>query len=65
MALIDSLAEAGEQEDALLDLVELNPFAVQYRYETLAAADDDKIDRSQILQRIQQLFDRIHEIVDE
>ena len=41
MALLQILEDNGESIATLSDLVDLNPFAVQYRYETPAAEDDE------------------------
>jgi HEPN domain-containing protein len=58
MALIDTLGDEGADTSSLNSLVDLNPFAVQYRYEFLDA-DDDQLDRSSTFQEIQSLYDRV------
>jgi hypothetical protein len=40
----------------------LNSFAVQYRYET-ADEDDEPINRREVLDKIQRLFERVEEII--
>jgi HEPN domain-containing protein len=54
MALIDSWNS----------LVDLSPFAVQYRYESLGA-DDEELDRGSVLQEVQSLYDRVAGIINE
>ena len=41
MALIETLNDEGEDTSSLNSLVDLNPFAVQYRYESLDSDDDE------------------------
>jgi hypothetical protein len=41
-----------------LEIVDLNPFAVGYRYESLGS-DDDALDRDGALVEVQGLFDRV------
>jgi HEPN domain-containing protein len=62
MSLIDGLDGAGEEVAALEELVDLNSFAVQYRYET-ADEDDEPINRREVLDKIQRVFDRVEEII--
>ena len=62
MSLIDSLDGSGEEVAALGELVDLNSFAVQYRYET-ADEDDEPINRRDVLDKIQRLFERVEEII--
>lgn len=57
MALVGELMIAGEDTSDLDNLVDLNPFAVEYRYESLDS-DDEELDRSAYLNEIQVLFDR-------
>jgi len=58
MALIGELLTAGEDTSDLDNLVDLNPFAVEYRYESLDS-EDEELDRSAYLDEIQALFDRV------
>jgi HEPN domain-containing protein len=58
MALIGELITAGEDTSNLDNLVDLSPFAVEYRYESLDT-DDEELDRSAYLDEIQALFDRV------
>jgi HEPN domain-containing protein len=58
MALIEILVRAGEDTSGLDALVDLTPFAVQYRYESLDT-DEDELDRSALLTEMQALFDRV------
>lgn len=62
MALFEALDGAGEDTSGLDSLVDLNPFAVQYRYESLDS-DDDELDRSALLAEIQALFDRVEDSI--
>jgi len=58
MSLIEELFDAGEDTSGLDTLVDLNPFAVEYRYEALDS-DDDTLNRDGALVEIQALFDRM------
>lgn len=58
MLLIQLLSDAGENVTDLFELVDLDPFAVQYRYESLAS-DDEELDRSGLLKQVQKLFNRV------
>jgi HEPN domain len=58
MALIVELSTAGEDTSNLDSLVDLNPFAVEYRYELLDS-DDENLNRADVLDEIQALFDRV------
>lgn len=63
MVFINLLESVGEDVVGLSDLVDLNPFGVQYRYESLPD-DDDYLDRVEILGKIEQLFSRIEKLLD-
>jgi len=58
MALLNILNELGEDISGLMDLVDLNLFAVQYRYESFAA-DEDELDREALIVTVEELFDEI------
>jgi HEPN domain-containing protein len=58
MSLVENLVDAGEDTTALDRLVDLNPFAVEYRYQSLDS-DDDPIDRDAFYQEVQTLFDHV------
>ena len=58
MSLVEDLLRAGEDVSSLDQLVDLNPFAVEYRYESLEP-DDEPIDRDAFLQEVQDLFDHV------
>jgi HEPN domain-containing protein len=62
MALIEALEEAGEDTSSLDSLVDLNPFAVQFRYESLDS-DDEELDRGALLTEIQALFSRVEGLI--
>mgnify|MGYP003394235948 FL=1 len=63
MVFINLLQNAGEDVVGLSDLVDLNPFGVQYRYESLPD-DDDHLDRVELLGKIEHLFSRIEKLLD-
>ena len=62
MALIEILDRAGEDTSDLDSLVELSPFAVQYRYESLDIGEDE-LDRSALLTETQALFGRVESLI--
>jgi hypothetical protein len=64
MRLIDELADCGEDVADLLDLVEFNPFAVQYRYELVPDTELEPIDRGQVLLRVTTLVGRVQHIIE-
>jgi len=59
MALIVDLSTAGEDTTDLDALVDLNPFAVEYRYEAFDPGDE-RLDRATVMAQIQALFDRVN-----
>ena len=58
MVLIGILETAGADTENLDSLVDLTPFAIQYRYESVDS-DDDKLDRNAVLSEVRSLFDRV------
>ncbi len=56
--LMDKLDDLGQDVSDFSSIIDLNPFAVQYRYESLDS-DDEELDRIALLNRIHALFDRI------
>jgi HEPN domain-containing protein len=62
MSLLEELTAAGEDTTSLEELVELTPFAVEYRYELLDP-DDDLLNRGEFLERVQTVFERISLII--
>jgi hypothetical protein len=56
------LETSGEHVEKLHDLVDLNPFAVQYRYETLEG-EDEPIDRNQVLSRVEEVFEFVKGVI--
>ena len=60
MALLNSLNDLGEDVSDLTDLVDLNLFAVQYRYESYGL-DDEEIDRYALLATVEELFLKMKE----
>lgn len=63
MALLNSLSDLGEDVNDLTDLVDLNSFAVQFRYESFDT-DDEELDRTELLQTLETLFDRMKREID-
>ena len=61
LRLIRLLEAAGQPTVGLEELVELNPFAVQYRYE-LRDDEDESIERADLIKRIEMLRDQIFEL---
>ena len=62
MTLIDEISRTGVDTSGLDILVDLNPFAVEYRYGSLAP-DEEALDRSGFFAQIQALFERLTEII--
>lgn len=62
MVFVNLLSEAGEDVTGLSDLVDLNPFGVQYRYESLPD-DEDELRREELLNKIEQLFFRVESLL--
>lgn len=62
MVFINLLSDAGEDVTGLSELVDLNPFGVQYCYESLPD-DDEIIDRMDLLGKIEGLFTRIENLL--
>lgn len=56
--LIDLLKGAGVSTESMEPFVDLNAFAVQYRYETLYD-DEAPLDRSEWLERVSSLIDEV------
>jgi len=62
MALIHVLDEHAQDVSGLSAFVELNVYAVQYRYEAIDA-DDQPLDRSDWVTRVGELLDQVSGIV--
>lgn len=60
--LIIKLEELGVDVEELWDFLELNPFAVQFRYEEVGL-NDEPLDRSALLGRISHLHERVSGII--
>lgn len=58
VALIEELSTAGEDTTDLDALADLNPFAVEYRYEAFDPGDE-RLDRGIVMAQIQVLFDHV------
>jgi HEPN domain-containing protein len=57
-ALLNALEKLGADVDALRDLVELNAFAVQFRYEALESPDEP-LDRGSVTIEAMTLFRKV------
>ena len=57
-ALLNALEKLGADVDTLRDLVELNAFAVQFRYEALESADEP-LDRRSVTIEAMTLFRKV------
>lgn len=64
MSLLEDLEDSGEDISELTDLIDLNPFAVQYRYESLIE-EDEAIDRTEVLTRVQGIVNKVAGIIGE
>ncbi len=62
MVFINLLSDAGENVAGLYELVDLNPFGVQYRYESLPN-DEEVIYRMNLLDKVEALFIRIEKLL--
>jgi len=62
--LIVILEQAGLDLPDLWELVELSAFAAQFRYEAFDMAEEP-LNREEILQRVEQLFDRVENMLQE
>ncbi len=62
MVMIEELFEAGEDTSTLDSLVDLNPFAVEYRYQSMDSGDDE-LDRNAVLHEIEGLLARVGKVV--
>jgi HEPN domain-containing protein len=58
MILVDVLGENGRDVEGLAEFVELNSFAVQYRYEAVDH-DEELLDRADLVRRLDQLLERV------
>jgi HEPN domain-containing protein len=63
MIMIEELFEAGEDVTRLESLVDLNPFAVEYRYQSMGSGDDE-LDRDAVFHEIEGLLSRVRAVVD-
>ncbi len=61
--LFNALARIGESAETFRGLVELNPFAVELRYD-LMDESDVPLDRRRLLNQTQSLFDCVNAIVE-
>jgi len=62
MALLTTLKANGQNVAEFYGVVDLNPYAVQYRYESLAS-DDEELDRDELLATMEKLFDHVEELL--
>lgn len=59
MTLIQELDAMGEDVNFLDELLELNPFAVQYRYETMDDDEEEPMDRQRVLADVGALLSHV------
>jgi HEPN domain-containing protein len=59
--LLNTLREAGQDITDLRDFVQLNPFAVRFRYES--EGFDDPIDRDDLSRKVTALIRRVGDVV--
>lgn len=62
--LLGKLKSLGNDVTDLMELVDLNTFAVQFRYEDYAYMDAP-VDRREILSKVESLYDRVQRIIEE
>ena len=62
MALIELLAPEQAHREGLADLVDLNAFAVEYRY-AVVEPDETPIDRDKIFMRVLVLYDSVRLLI--
>jgi len=60
--LLDLLAGTGTSTAPFEALVDLNDFAVQYRYETLSV-DAEALDRTEVVAKIEELVSRVDSVL--
>ena len=60
--LLEILRRKGQDVERYWELVEYNPFAVQFRYESFGVADEP-LDRPASLKRVEDLFEHVRQIV--
>jgi HEPN domain-containing protein len=60
--LIDLLGESGISTDGMDAFVDLNAFAVQYRYESLYG-DEEALDRRDLADKIERLINRVADAI--
>jgi HEPN domain-containing protein len=63
MVMIEELFEAGEDTSSLDTLVDLNPFAVEYRYQSMDSGEDE-LDRHAVLNEIERLLTDVSKVVE-
>lgn len=62
--LLKLLADLGADVARFQDLIEYNPYAVQFRYDTFELGDEP-LDREQAIERIQDLLEHVEQLVGE
>lgn len=60
--LLDTLSDLEEDVSDLAELVDLNSYAVQYRYESFDT-DEEKLDRASIFEDLESLFKRMKSLI--
>jgi len=61
--LLSKLANHDCDVSDLWDLVELNAFAVQFRYESFESTEEP-LDRQDLIKKVQHLFDKVKAIIE-
>jgi len=61
--LMAELTQTGEDMEPLMDLVELNAYAVQYRYDSIEP-DEVPLDRAEMVKKVGALVNKVLEKLD-
>ena len=61
--LLSKLESLGCEVNDQWDFVELNAFAVQFRYESFDSCDEP-LDRQEVIKKIQRLFDKVNSLIN-
>lgn len=61
--LLSTLQRLGEEVEDFQDLIDFNPYAVQFRYEAYEEFGNP-VDRNQVIRRVRQVLDRVQTELD-
>ncbi|OHD69210.1 MAG: hypothetical protein A2W19_06385 [Spirochaetes bacterium RBG_16_49_21] len=61
--LLADLKNNGENIEGFWDLIDLNPYAVQFRYETLSL-EEPPIDRQKLINQVKEIIKIVKTIID-